>query len=32
MSFNASLYSVMEDEKSALKLHKKFELSMNSQL
>ena len=25
-------YTVMEDEKSALKLHKKFELSMNSQL
>ena len=25
------LYTVMEDEKSALKLHKKFELSMNTQ-
>ena len=26
------LYTVMEDEKSALKLHKKFKLSMNTQL
>ena len=25
------LYTVMEDEKSALKLHKKFKLSMNTQ-